>query len=163
MAIDSHFKPLPNTFVTNMMRFMHNVCSFETAQIVILSCDVDQTLSWLCLVTEDPVDGRRARTEAAADGSGCGHEEQRLSLHRPVLRGSIQRGLSASRLMLSLRVVPVETLVLSLSFSGGLLDMHGAHVHLLRQILQIRLFLFRRSDSRGDFRENNISCEFSFI
>lgn len=30
-----------------------------------------------------------------------------------------------------------------LSFSGGLLDMHGAHGYLLRQILQIRLFLFR--------------------
>ncbi len=165
----SHFKLLPNTFGKKMMRFMHNVCSFETQQIVIISCDVDQTLSWqswLCLVTEDPVDGRRARTEAAADGSGCGHEEQRLSLHRPVLRGSFQRGLSAWSaycLILSLRVFPLKTLVLSLSFSGGLLDMHGAHVYLLRQILQIRLFLFRRSDSRGDFRENNISCEFSFI
>ncbi len=45
MAIDSHFKPLPNTFGKKMMRFMHNVCSLETAQIVILSCDVDQTLS----------------------------------------------------------------------------------------------------------------------
>lgn len=30
-----------------------------------------------------------------------------------------------------------------LSLTGGLLDMHGAHVYLLRQILQIRLFLFR--------------------
>lgn len=50
-----------------------------------------------------------------------------------------------------------------LSLSGGLLDMHGAHVYLLRQILQIRLFLFRWSDSRGDFRKNNISCESLFI
>lgn len=117
-------------------------------------------------MTADPLDGGRARTEAAADGSGCGHEEQRLSLHRPVLRGSFQRGLSvwsAYRLMLSERVFLLKTLALSLSLSGGLLDMHGAHVYLLRQILQIRLFLFRRSDSRGDFRENNISCELSSV
>lgn len=115
----------------------------------------------LVCVTEDQVDGRRARAEAAADGSRCGHEEQRLSLHRPVLRSSFQRGLSvlsAEHLMFSSE---------SLSntkhcFLGGLLDMHGAHVYLLRQILQIRLFLFRRSDSRRDFRENNISCELFF-
>ncbi len=165
----SHFKLLPNTFGKKIMRFMHNVCSFETQQIVIISCDVDQTLSWqswLCLVTEDPVDGRRARTEAAADGSWMWSWGAATVPTSSSLRGSFQRGLSAWSaycLILSLRVFPLKTLVLSLSFSGGLLDMHGAHVYLLRQILQIRLFLFRRSDSRGDFRENNISCEFSFI
>lgn len=58
----------------------------------------------------------------------------------------------------------INTCFVQLFFSlGGLLDMHGAHVHLLRQILQIRLFLFRRSDSRGDFRENNISCELHIL
>lgn len=61
----------------------------------------------LVCVTEDQVDSRRARAEAAADGSRCGHEEQRLSLHRPVLRSSFQRGLSvlsAKHLMFSQRV-----------------------------------------------------------
>lgn len=84
---------------------------YEINQITI-SCNVDQTFCgqsrlMLVCVTEDQVDGRRARAEAAADGSRCGHEEQRLSLHRPVLRGSFQRGLSvlsAEHLVFSQRV-----------------------------------------------------------
>lgn len=41
---------------------------------------------------EDPVDGGREGAEAAADGPGRGGEEQRLSLHRTVLRSAFQRG-----------------------------------------------------------------------
>lgn len=44
------------------------------------------------VTSEDSLHRGREGAEAAADGSGRGDEEQRLSLHRPVLRRPLQRG-----------------------------------------------------------------------
>lgn len=44
------------------------------------------------VASEDSLHRGREGAEAAADGSGRGDEEQRLSLHRPVLRRPLQRG-----------------------------------------------------------------------
>lgn len=46
------------------------------------------------------------------------------------------------------------------SVSGRLLDLYGTHGYLVRQILQVRVLLTERGDSRGNIRENNVSGEF---
>ena len=44
-------------------------------------------------------------------------------------------------------------------FLGGLLDLYGAYVYLIRQILQICILCIRWRHSRGNIRQNNISGE----
>lgn len=48
---------------------------------------------------------------------------------------------------------------ISTSVAGRLLDLHGAHGYLARQVLQICLLFVKRRDSRGDLGENNLSSK----
>lgn len=129
---------------------------------------------WLLRVSEDSLHRGREGAEAAAHGPGRGDEEQRLSLHRSVLRRSLQRGLTQTHwpqthhsmlYFLLSPVFTVEQLFLSnwnlplTSVSGGLLDLYGAYVYLIRQILQICILCIRWRHSRGYIRQNNISGE----
>lgn len=47
-----------------------------------------------------------------------------------------------------------------LFFSGGLLDLYGTYGYLVRQILQVCIWLIRWCDSRRNIRKNNFSCKF---
>ena len=55
---------------------------------------------------------------------------------------------------------PVDSHAPALCVSGRLLDLYGTYGYLVRQILQIRVWLIRRRDSRGNIRKNNISGKF---
>lgn len=50
-------------------------------------------------------------------------------------------------------------LITFLCLLGRLLDLHGTHGYLARQVLQICVLFVKRRDSGGDFRENNLSGE----
>lgn len=128
-------------------------------------------------LTENSVNGWWKGTKAAADGLGCGHEKQWLSLHCAVLWCPVQRGEIISHFKLLLDYCIFIIIIMSIclnhftglktstddwisSIAGWLLDLYGTYGYLLRQILQICILLIRRRDSRRNIRKNNISCKF---
>lgn len=111
------------------------------------------------LPAEDPVHRRREGAEAAADGPGRGHEEQRLPLHRAVLRRSVPRGDVSARDFAATAAAAhsVDSHGSLLCVSGRLLDLYGTYGYLVRQILQVCILLVRLRDSGGDFRKDHVS------
>ncbi len=122
-------------------------------------CD-ESDLRLLACTAADSLHGGWEGAETASDGFRCGDEEQRLPIHRPVLRSPVQRGDANTRSSRCSKTVFVfaNTTVLCVS-SGRLLDMYGTNVYLPRQILQICILCIRWCDSRGNIRQNYVSSK----
>ena len=74
----------------------------------------------------NPVDCGREGAEAIAHGSGCGNEKQRMPLHRPILRCSLQR--SMSLVMKAPYYISFKSTVLSSKVCSASLSNHSPYI-----------------------------------